>query len=222
MNSMQISHASAQRWIQLDADQALSQQDKLNLQEHLKSCADCRHYANRLKEMEGILLPVMRRNWNLSPAPLSIDSLRAGKSKIQNRSYILATRTAIIGLVCMAFLFSIWQLTISSAGTPGLLTAAVPPIPTPSTQFTLTSKAQKNCGEQSYIVKENDTLEGIAVLFASSKDEIRAANQMLAATLRPGTTLWIPVCTLTPTSTLNALRTTYTPSIGPTTLTPGG
>ena len=222
MSQMQITHVEARRFIQLNSDRALSTLDKENLQSHLAICSECQRYANGLQEMERLLLPIMHRHWNLSPAPLPLGSLRAGKVKIPTSSSILATRTAIIGLVCMVFLFSIWQLTFSNTATAGLITAAVPPIPTPSTQFTLTNTKQTNCGEQSYVVQEDDTLERIAGQFASSKAEIMAANKLKTEALRPGATLWIPVCTFTPTGTVNALTTTYTPSTHPTTSTPGG
>lgn len=219
---MQISHAEAHRIIQLRSDRELNSLDKELLQSHLTTCNECQRYAESLKEMEGVLVPLLRRQWNLSPAPLSLDALTVGKNKIPTGSPILATRTALIGLVCMLFLFSVWQFTYSNTSAPGLFTAAVPPIPTPSTQFTLTETTQKNCREQSYIVREDDTLESIAGRFASSKEEIMAANKMQTESLRPGDTIWVTFCTLTPTGTVNALTTTYTPSIRPTTSTPGG
>jgi LysM domain. len=219
---MQISHAQARRYIQLDSDRALSQLDKAVLQSHLAICSECQHYADSIQQMEGLLVPLLHRQWDLSPAPLSIDVIKVGKSKFLSGSDLLTTRTALIGLVCMLLIFSIWQLTVSSAQTPGSFTAAVPPIPTPSRQSTLTSAAQKNCSKQSYVVRENDTLESIASQFASSQQEIMDANPAITATLQPFAMIWIPVCTLTPTGTLNASPTTYTPSTSPTISTPDG
>jgi hypothetical protein len=194
-----------------------------DLQAHLKSCADCQHYAASIKAMESVMIPLMRRQWTLSPAPLSIASLQAGKGKNPSGSPILATRTALVGLVCMLFLFSIWQFRFSSSGpgAPVLFTAAVPQIPTPSMQSTLTSTAQ-NCVEQAYIVQENDTLESIALQFASSQEDIITANKLKTEALLPGTTIWVPACAFTPTGTINPMTTTYTPSLKPTTSTPGG
>jgi LysM repeat protein len=218
---MEISHTTARRLIQFDLDRALSHEDKENLRAHLQSCAGCQRYAASIKEMESIMLPLMRRQWNLSPAPLSTELLQAGKSKIRTGGSLLATRTALIGLMCVVFLFSIWQVTFSRVGTPGLYTAAVPLIPTPSTQATFT-KTARSCAELSYTVQENDTLESIAMQFASSKEEIIAANKLNTKALRPGTTIWVPACTFTPTGTINPMTTTYTPSLNPTTSTPGG
>ena len=218
---MEPSHTRARRLIQFNADRSLRHDDKEILRAHLESCADCRHYADSLKAMESVMEPLMRRQWNLSPASLSIASLRPGKNKVPAGSPLLTTRIALIGLVCMVFLFSIWQVTFSSTRTPGLFTAAVPLIPTPSTNSTFTSTAQ-SCVEQSYFVQQNDTLERIAVQFATSKEEIIVANKLKTETLRPGATLWISVCTFTPTGTVNALTITYTPSLSPTRSTPGG
>jgi hypothetical protein len=220
---MEISHSTAQRLIQFEADRSLSHQDQESLQAHLKSCADCQGYAASIKEMENVMIPLMRRQWDLSPAPLSIAALQLAKGKSPSSNPILATRTALVGLVCMLFLFSIWQVKFSSLNpdTPVLFTAAVPQIPTPSLQSTFTGTAQ-NCVEQAYIVQENDTLESIAMQFASSKEEIITANKLKIEALLPGSTIWVPACAYTPTGTIHPLTTTYTPSLNPTTSTPGG
>ena len=78
------------------------------------------------------------------------------------------------------------------------------------------------CDNRLYIVKENDTLESIADMFSASKEEIMASNNMKTETLSNAMEITIPICTSTPTGTLNALTTTYTPFINTITSTPGG
>jgi LysM repeat protein len=81
-----------------------------------------------------------------------------------------------------------------------------------------------NCAEMLYIVQENDTLEGIAYQFATSREELMAANHMETAMVKTDMELIVPVCNLTPTGTIHPtlLITTYTPSTRPATSTPDG
>ena len=134
----------------------------------------------------------------------------------------MATRIAAVGMICITNLFSIWQLTLSNQRTQSPFQASVPPVPTPSTQLISTTGTVEQCKNPLHIVKETDTLESIAFLFSISKEEIMAANRMKTEILSTGTEITAPVCTFTPTGTVHALTTTYTPAIRLITSTPGG
>jgi hypothetical protein len=222
---MQITHAEARRLIQFNADDALDKREKITLSTHLKDCNECRAYAEEIKEVESILLPAMRRQWNLQPIPLFMDTIHVKRNTKTQTSIILATRTAVMGVVFLAFIFSVWQFTLSGRQNPTPLPVSIPPVPTPSTQSTSTKAMLQNCEGMMYVVQENDTLESIAYQFATSKEDILAANNMKAETVRMAMEIIIPVCNFTPTGTLNpttSLATTYTPSVSPTTFTPDG
>jgi hypothetical protein len=221
---MQITHEEAHSLIQFDADAALNAQEKNRLAAHLQECTECRSYAVEIKMLEDLLVPEMKRRWNLQPAPLLIDALRANRHPKLSTSNLLATRTAAVGIVVFAFIFSVWQFTLSGQPEPTRLPVSVLPIPTPSTQATGTNTILQNCEGMLYIVQENDTLESVASQFSVSKEELMAANQMKTETLYQVTKLMIPICGFTPTGTLTAmtLTKTDTPSIRPTTSTPDG
>jgi len=223
---MQITHDEARKLIQFNADEALNLQKKTALYAHLENCIECRVYAEDIKEVESRLLPVMKRQWNLQPVPLSMDALTSKRdSKIQT-SISLATRTAMIGVVFVAFIFSAWQFALSNRQTSGQSPVDVLPVPTPSKQSTSTKiMPQTTCEEILYIVQENDTLESIAHQFSISKEEIITINNMKTETVIRAMELIIPKCNSTPTGTAESpatLTTTYTPSINLTTFTPDG
>jgi hypothetical protein len=219
---MQMTHEEAHKLIQFNTDDALNPHEKNELQSHLESCAECQAYANSMRGMESILIPLLQKKWNKQPIPLSIPTVMAKRDVRISQRMFLATRIAAIGMICVTFVFSIWQLTLSNQPTPGPILVSVPPVPTPSTQFISTTGTLDTCEYRLYIVKENDTLENIADLFSISKAEILAINNMKTETLNATVEILIPVCTSTPTGTVNAFTTTYTPSISPITSTPGG
>jgi len=221
---MQITHEEARRLIQFNTDKALNMQEKSTLSTHLKDCIECRAYAEEIKEVESILLPVMQRQWNLQPPPLSVDIIHAKRSSRTPTSIILTTRTAAIGVVFLAFIFSVWQFALSSGPKLNPAPVGVPPIPTPSTQSTSTKIALQACEDRLYTVQENDTLDSIAYQFSTSKEEIMAANSMKSEAVQAATELVIPICKFTPTGTINPeiIATTYTPSKRATTTTPDG
>ncbi len=219
---MQITHEEAHRLIQFDTDDALRPSEKNNLVAHLKVCAECQDYAQSMKGIESLLRPLLQRNWNKQPVPLSMAVLKGGKNQTRPEGAFLATRIAVIGIICMSFIFSVWQFTISSQATPDLSVAGVPLIPTPSTQFIPMTSTSNNCEGRPYVVKEYDSVERIAQFFSISQEDILRANNLNIGTLRPDMEILIPTCTSTPTGTVNTLTTTYTPSSEPITFTPGG
>lgn len=220
---MEITHEEARKLIQFHADEALNVQEKNTLSTHLKDCTECRLYAEEIREVESILLPVMKKHWNLQSIPLSAAAIHAkGNSRTQTIA-ILATRTAAISIVLLAFIFSAWQFAISNGQEASQLPIGLPPVPTPSTQFTSTKATAQNCAGILYTVKEHDTLESIAHQFSVPKKEIKVANNMTTETVHAAMELTIPICNFTPTGTINPtiLGTNYTPSTSPTTSTPG-
>jgi len=221
---MQITHEEAHKLIQFNADEALDSQAKATLASHLQQCVECRAYAQDIQEIESILSPVMKRKWNLQPVPLSIHAIAVKKASRIQVDAILTTRTAMIGIVLVAFIFSIWQFTLSGGQAVSPLPAGVLPVPTPSTQPTITRIKFQNCEETLYSVRENDTLESIAYQFSISKEEIMTMNNMKIETVNPAMKLMIPICSFTPTGTVNpaTLTTTYTPIMNATTSTPNG
>lgn len=221
---MQITHEQAQRLIQFDIDRALNTQDQLTLSTHLRDCRQCRAYAEELKELEGMLVPVMKRQWDLRPLPLSLDAVGAKSKSKTPIGIILTTRTAAIAVVFMMFIFSAWQFALSSRQAFSPLPVSVPPIPTPSTYSTSTTITSQACKGRIHAVQENDTLESIAYQFAVSEQEIMAANNLKTETLHTAMELIIPTCNLTPTGTINpkTLTRTFTPAIHSTTSTPDG
>ena len=66
--------------------------------------------------------------------------------------------------------------------------------------------------------------ESVAHHFSTSKEAIMAASNMKTETIDAGMELIIPLCDLTPTSTVHpaAFTTTHTPALSPASSTPGG
>src|SRR5829696_4616858 len=219
---MQITHEEARKLIQFDTDNALKPSEKNNLVAHLEACAECQAYAQSIKGIESLLRPLLQRNWNKQPIPLSVVALKGKTNQSRSEGAFLATRIAVIGIICMSFLFSVWQFTISGQATPDLSVVGVPLIPTPSTQFIHMTSTSNTCEGRPYVVKEHDTVERIAQHFSISQEDILRANNLNTETLRPGMEILISTCASTPTGTVNALTTPYTPSSEPITFTPGG
>ena len=223
---MQITHAEARKLIHFSTDKVLKPQEKNMLQTHLNDCLECRTFAEELKRLENLLLPVMIRHWTLQPAPLRTEVI-ANKSKRNSQlqaGIILATRIIMISIVFAAFVFSAWQFTHSGSHIANPMPMSVLPIPTPSGQSTSTKISFQNCEELMYQVQENDTLESIAFQFSVAKDKIMAINNLSTESIKAKKELLIPICTSTPTGTIHpsTLTITFTPLIGPTTSTPGG
>lgn len=220
---MQITHEQARRLIQLNADQSLYPSEKYQLSAHLKDCSACHDYAEEINELEGVLRPIMKRLWGQTPLPLSIHDLRVRSYAKRQSSLILATRSALIGAVCLAFLFSAWQFMRFGGDMSGPLQVGVSAVPLPATHSTNTASLFESCGAMHYTVQETDTLESIAHQFGISQDELIVFNQMRTQRVSTGMTLMVPTCNFTPTSTLgpSLFTETYIPLGSPTTSTPG-
>jgi LysM domain len=222
---MPITHAEAQRLLNLASDKTLKDYQKQILDSHLESCTQCQEYTTSIEKMESVLQPLLQRQWNQQLTPLSVDQLLSrGNPKIVNIT-LLATRIAALSVMFIVFMFSAWQFMSAKPGVSGPVLASVPPLPIPSTstqQFISTKTQTRSCEELGYVVQQHETLESIAIRFLTSKEEIQAANNMKTETVVTGMRLIIPLCNLTPTGTVHALTTTFTPVLRPITSTPGG
>lgn len=219
---MQITHEEARRLIHFDADQALQMEQKNILHVHLKDCGECRDYANSLVTMTAMLSSTMEKKWSRTQLPLPISVLLPKRNFRITESILMATRIAAVGVMAIALLFSVRQVTGPVEGGPGTVPVSAPPIPTPSIQSTSTQVLLQNCGQIQYVVQQEDTIEGIAAQFSTSKEEIMAANGLDDEVLRAGTELMIESCAVQPTGTFHATGTLYTPFTSPTISTPGG
>src|SRR3990172_5643843 len=135
---IELTHVNAQRLIQLRADTELDLPSKQFLEAHLEGCDECNAYAREVIELENILRRVTHRNWDKSPAPLSMETLvqQVRGERSRNTTNLLVTRGATIAFAVVAVMIGTWlfsQMTLSPA--PQVMTLALP-IPTPSTQLT--------------------------------------------------------------------------------------
>lgn len=222
---MQITHEEAHKLIDFDADEGLRAHQKILLTSHLDVCVQCRSYADSIQKMESVLRPMLHRNWDQQPIPLSIDMLTAkGKLGILSDRFVVATRIAALGVVFLTFFFGAWNFTLTSSRTPTPFLQSVPHIPTPSTS-TMTASTEiglENCTMVTHIVEKNDTLASIAYHFAVPIKDLVQANAMRSETVVSGQKLIVPVCSSTPTNAATAHTTTFTPDVHPITITPGG
>jgi hypothetical protein len=217
---MSITHEEARRLIQFKADEALKEIDNNLLEAHLGSCTECQHYEAGLNELESTLRPLMQRKWNRQPLPHPAGRAIMGVPKKFASNIFFATRILAMGLICIAFLFNIWQFTKPGRPRPIPPVASIPLIPTPSLQSTQTQISDQNCESTLYTVQSTDTLESIAHNFSITVEEILRANNIKTATLNPSMKLAIPICDITPAGTQNLVKTTFTPLLVGSTITP--
>jgi hypothetical protein len=222
---MHITHEQARKLIQFSLDGVLPAADRGRLSMHLQECRDCRDYANDLKEVEANLLPVMKKQWNVQPIPLSLPFLAQRKSFTANASHILTMRSVALTLVFVALFFSAWRFVSSSPSASGQVPLDVALVPTPSTQSarsTNTASISENCGMLVYRVQPNDTLGSIASHFLVPEVKLMQINGLSTASLGSLRELVIPLCNFTPTGTshIATFTTTNTPIVRATTSRP--
>lgn len=224
---MQITHEQARKLIQFSHDGVLQSAEKARLSAHLQNCADCREYANDLREVETILLPEMKRQWSTRPIPLSVPSLiESNDSRINPRTF-LAMRRVALGLVLVALFFTAWNIMSFSPSISGPVPLVVPLVPTPAAQTapsTDTTSTAEDCEMIIYSVQANDTLTDIASRFSVSEDEIMKVNGLTTTAVSSSMELLIPLCNFTPTGTIHpaTFTRTGTPILRATTSTPEG
>lgn len=217
---MQITHQEARHLIQFRADRTLSTNEKELLNIHLKDCFECRGYVNEIQETETTLRTVLRKHLNVYFLPLQVKAIWAESVTNQRVSY-LTTRSAMIGATLLLFIFAFWQFTTTNSNSSIPMTVGVPAIPTPSLILTSTQNDFANCQLIHYNVQQGDTLESLARQFSASEETIRDFNQLQVNVATLPAKLTIPVCRLTPTGTTHPPLFTDTPSLEPSTYTPG-
>lgn len=218
---MPISHAEAMQLIEFQADHILRGDKQMSLNEHIATCADCQTYAQRLNQVETVLHSVMQKQWDRHPAPLSMTALMENKFDRKSLNTILITRTALISLSVLLFVMAGWQFTSTNTRSTSGTQFAMLSIPTPSEQLTATSLSSVHCTQIHYQVQKKDSLESIALHFATSKEKLISLNNLSSEVLQPNVELLVPLCDTTPTSTLHPPTFTITPFLDPTTSTPG-
>jgi LysM repeat protein len=219
---MQLTHQEARRLVQYDADRALKTEQKQILEAHLESCEECRGYAESIRKMESMLVPLLQRRWNVPHPPIPIVTIRSVKTSSLSERVVLATRIVAAGVMAIVFLFSVWLFPDSHPGSPATMPVNAAPLPTPSAQSTSTQVLFQNCERTVYLVQPDDTLERIAAQFSVPISEILAASQLQTDLLTPGMELVIPLCRAQPTGTIHVTETTFTPLTNPTQFTPSG
>ena len=222
---MQIAHEEARRLIQFNVDDVLSSEKLASLSAHLKDCSACQAYASEIKQVDIILRPLLKRQWNAHLIPLSLGPLIANKISKRPTNLYLTMRTTLIAIVLAGFVFSAWQFMLSGIVISHPTPLGVLPAPTTSLQSTNTESLWENCTMVHYEVREGETLNSIARQFSVSVEEIIAFNNLKSETVTEMIELDIPVCHFTPRVTAAGSATftmTYTPGISPTTSTPDG
>jgi hypothetical protein len=217
---MSITHDEARRLIQFRADDALKDVERNLLETHLSICAECQKYASATSDLEATLQHLMHSRWDHQPLPLSPDKTVSPNPTHYTQSVFFATRIIAMGVICVAFLFNIWQFTQPGRQRSNPPQAEIPMIPTPSMHSTTIRVTNQTCETISYQVRENDTLKSIADQFAIPAEEIIRANQLRTRSLDTSMLLSIPVCTPTPSGTPKTIKTAFTPLLGSNTLTP--
>lgn len=220
---MSITHKQARELLQFNLDGVLQAAEKARLSAHLQDCIDCKAYARELKEVEAILVPVLKRQWHMTPFPLSIDALLQRKSSRIKTSNFLSIRTSVIGAAVMALFFGFWQIVLSSTPVSGRPLAGVFPAPTPSLELTSTRIASEDCQLTLYVLQQEDTLASVSTRFSVSEEEVMRINNLNTRTLGTAVEIMIPICNSTPTGTVHPVTftTTYTPALSLRTSTPG-
>ena len=218
---MQITHEEAQRLIHIKSDSRLNSQIEAGLDEHLTACPACRGYSAEINETENILIQTMHKKWNVHPLPLQLDAILDTVNSNENASALVSTRTALVSLVFMFFVFIAWQSSTSTTLPSQVPMGTVPLIPTPANQYTATNTLQNKCGEIRYTTQKGDTLDILAQRFSTTKEILISANHLASETLIPLQELVIPYCGSTPTSTTYPPTFTITPIFEITDTTPG-
>ena len=218
---MQITHAEAHRLIQYDLDRTLDPEKQKSLLAHLQECEDCRGYADGMRDIENQLRQVMNKQWNLSPLPLSIDSIKTRINLPRGAHNLFQLRTALVSMVLVAFSFFIWQLTSTSYHPSEQIPSTILPVPTPSTQLSTASLASPTCEWTLHKVEASDSLESIAFQYSVSKQDIMTFNGMDSELIDESMEIKIPHCNVTPTMTAHWPTRTLTPKLDIFTDTPG-
>jgi LysM repeat protein len=230
-----ITHQKARALLEVAADNSLMPVDRVALNAHLIACQECRAYADRMAGLEDTLRKALHRRWDRFRPKLNLQTIKnPSRAKLVWGS--LFNQTHALGKVTiMAALLLGFIIFINLAGIQGPIANEKTPtaLPTPNnftTTFTTLSTLSADstsinstsltCKLVTYVVRENDTLESIAVRHGITKEDILAYNDqdanLAANTVFTGMELIIPQCKETParTASLSGKELTLTPIDG--------
>jgi LysM repeat protein len=198
-----ITHLKAHELLQKNADHPLTEQELSKLQKHLKECQACRAYAKELEELQDNLRLIAPNRLNRQDINLPAQTIIAASQRsIQRRNTIVSVAKistipalAVI-LVMMLYMFGASPIISDNDLATGSPLAA--PIPTPIFETVTSHPTTSTCINPIYIVKNEDTLESIALKFAIRPEEIQAYNHLANNVMTPHMSLIIPSCGGTP------------------------
>jgi LysM repeat protein len=230
----EITHTTARALLQADADQALNLTDRSDLDAHLAVCAECDQYAQQFSGLETRLRETLHTRWDKYRPVINLQAIRDPsplklfwnglfqQSQFLGKASVLAALLA--GYFVLANVIGIREplgddTTPTVLPTPNVSVFISAISPTPSTLATL-NQGTPACQTTIYVVKENDTLDKIALQHGTTKELILEYNpddlSLAANTVFLNMELVIPLCKGTPvhTASLPGNTLTITPVYG--------
>ncbi len=225
----EITHQEAQRLVHLASDNTLRREDILVLNAHLEKCIECSDYAKKLAKLESELKRVLHTAFDSQLPNLNIQAIIKSTTNFSSFPWasifdptrvwgrVTISITLIIGYFIVANLFGGQLLTTGNQiptyiPTPHDLTITNNMSPTPSTPSTMIGITAQECKTINYMVRDNESLDNIAVRFGVSIKLILTYSNLKQDEVIPGKELSIPICEQTPSliasTTQNALTTT--------------
>ena len=211
----EITHQEAQRLIHKLTDQILLKEDLLILNAHLENCVECSDYEKKLTELESGLRRILHTAIDSRSPHLNTQAILSSTKNFTNFPWVsIFDPTQVTGRVTMsiALMLGCFIVTNLIGGqlfiTPNHVPTFIPASnnltltnymsPTPSTPSTTLLVTAQECKTVNYVLRENETLENIAVQFGVSKKLILAYNNLKPDDVFPGKELSIPLCEQTP------------------------
>src|SRR5258706_699697 len=226
-----ITHQKARALLQAAANKTLLPEEQGAIHIHLAECNECRAYAQNLNELQDGLRRVMRQQWNIENTRLPIRAIKERSKRIALQNKISGTigRFAVVPMLAFVFVMAVRMIAPQQiALNPGAMTSLTPQLsgrtPTPTYRNTSIELSVRDCEKAVYTVQENDTLDGIAAMYAVPREAIMTYNRLATDKLDTNTELIIPLCDLTPTgtSTIPAVTNTIVPQNGAVNPSPTG
>jgi len=225
----EITHQTARALLQSATDQNLDPIGQTALEAHLSACSECAQYARQLAQLETNLRDMFQNKWkNLRPE-IDLRAIRHPSplkqlwNNLFARTHTLGKASAIVALLVSYFvlanLFGVWgpiggDETPTALPTPKESTSTLNISPTPSIPVLQNEGPTQACQTMIYVVKENDTLERIALQYGVTKELILEYNpgdtNLENNTVSTNMKLVIPLCKSTPANTTNAPNNTLT------------
>jgi len=231
----EITHDKAHALLDVAADRSLGLSDQARLDAHLAACQECRTYAGRLADLENGLSRTLHAKWDKFRPDLNLQAIQnPSPAKLVWYNFFSQTNalgkvaimaTLLLGYIVMINLVGIRvpitdNETPTALPTPNSFTMTLASSPTLLARSASVDSTSLACELVVYIVRENDTLESIAVQHGITVKEILAYNDqdadLTANALFTGMELVIPQCEGGPTRTasLPSKELTITPING--------